>query len=51
MSTEFYSVIKRTFDSMIMLLSTVNENIGTSFVDAFKDNRLQNLRLQAHVNL
>jgi nitroreductase len=48
--TDFYSIIDGAFASMIILLSTVNEGIGASFVGAFEDNRIVKiLGLPGHV--
>ena len=48
--TDFYSVIDGAFASMIILLSAVNEGIGTSFVGAFEDNKVSRiLGLPVHV--
>src|ERR687891_2914122 len=48
--TEFYSIIDDAFASMIILLSTVNEGIGASFVGAFEDDKVSRiLGLPVHV--
>src|ERR671918_41627 len=48
--TDFYSVIDGAFTSMIILLSSVNEGIGASFVGAFEDNKVSRiLGLPVHV--
>jgi nitroreductase len=48
--TDFYSVIDGAFASMIILLSSVNEGIGASFVGAFEDNKVSRiLGLPVHV--
>jgi nitroreductase len=47
---DFYSVIDGAFASMIILLSAVNEGIGTSFVGAFEDDKVTKiLGLPIHV--
>jgi nitroreductase len=40
---EFYSIIDGAFASMLILLSAVNEGIGTCFVGAFEDNKLSEI--------
>ena len=47
---DFYSVIDGAFASMIILLSAVNEGIGTCFVGAFEDDKVSRiLGLPDHV--
>ena len=36
---EFYSIIECGFASMLILLTTVNEEIGACFVGTFDDNK------------
>src|ERR671934_1191017 len=40
---EFYSIIDGAFASMLILLSAVNEGIGTCFVGAFQDNKVSEI--------
>ena len=37
---QFYSIIDGAFASMLILLTAVNEGIGTCFVGAFEDNKV-----------
>jgi nitroreductase len=40
---EFYSIIDGAFASMLILLSAVDEGIGTCFVGAFEDNKVSQI--------
>jgi nitroreductase len=40
---EFYSIVDGAFASMLILLTAVNEGIGTCFVGAFQDNKVSEI--------